>query len=268
MARKISDIQQSITDSLTASVQNLSQSNAAEWRLWSYVVALAIHSFEVIMDVFKREINEAADKIIPGTVRWYAEQARRFQNGHELIYDKQTAQLYYASDDPAARIISVVAVSEGEKNLFIKVAKTNDQNEIAPLSDDELYNFSAYLDAIKRAGITTSAISTEADLIKYDMTVYFDPAIPMTTVRQNVLDALDAFRIQIGFDSRFYAQKFINAVLSATGVVTVNVPSLARKAVGMADYVEVGVADELHAGYFDYAPDSAIQMENSKNVPL
>ncbi len=55
-----------------------------------------------------------------------------FQNGHELLFDEQTAQLYYAEDDAEARIIGVVAVTESAGLLSIKVAKLDNQNRIVP----------------------------------------------------------------------------------------------------------------------------------------
>lgn len=142
MARTLKEIESSITAAVTEKL-NLSASAVAEWRLWSFVVAGAIQTFEGLMDVFRREINDVADKITPGTERWYAAQAKHFQNGYNLEYNPDTAELYYAQDDASARIIAVVAVSEGEEELFVKVAKKDDNGEIVPLSADELYNFSA-----------------------------------------------------------------------------------------------------------------------------
>lgn len=220
------------------------------------------------MDAFRSEIEAAADKITPGTVRWYAEQARRFQNGHNLVYNPETAELSYAQDDPSARIITVVAVSEGEKELFVKVAKTDAQGHISPLTGDELYNFTAYLDAIKFAGIETTAISTAPDSVRYRMTVYHDPVYSASGIRAAVLEALDVFRDSIGFDSRLYAQQMAGAVLAVPGVLTVDVASLTRKATGMANYTEIGVADNLTAGYFDYATDSVLTVESVSQMPL
>lgn len=267
MARTISEIQQEMVARIAERL-SLSASAVAEWRLWTFVVAGAIHAFEVVMDAFRAEVEDAADKITPGTLRWYAEQARRFQNGYNLTYDPETAQLYYAQDDPDARIVTVVAVSEGEKELFVKVAKTDAEGHISPLTGDELYNFSAYLDAIKFAGIETTAISTTADSVRYRMTVYHDPVYSATAVREGVLAALDTYRDSIGFDSRLYSQQLIGAVLATPGVVTVDVASLERKATGMEDYVEVGVADDLHAGYFDYAADSSLEVLSAAQMPL
>lgn len=267
MARTLKEIESSITAAVTEKL-NLSASAVAEWRLWSFVVAGAIQTFEGLMDVFRREINDVADKITPGTERWYAAQAKHFQNGYNLEYNPDTAELYYAQDDASARIIAVVAVSEGEEELFVKVAKKDDKGEIVPLSADELYNFSAYLDAIKFAGIKTTAISTTPDSVKYAITVYHDPVYSASGVKDGVLAALDNFRDTIGFDSRLYSGKLIQSVLAVPGVVTATLASLSRKAAGMPDYVDVGVADDLYAGYFDYSSDSSLVVESSSNIQL
>ncbi|MEG1464808.1 MAG: hypothetical protein RSC11_07920, partial [Mucinivorans sp.] len=111
MARKIKEIHEVMVVELLAGHPTLSTSAVAEWRLLTWVVAVAIHTFEVVLDMFRAQIDAVADKITPGTVRWYVEQCKRFQNGHELKFDPQTAQLYYEHDDPSARIVSVVAVT-------------------------------------------------------------------------------------------------------------------------------------------------------------
>lgn len=264
MARTIKDIHASIEADLRAKHPDLSRSAVAEWRLLTYVVSVAIHTFELLLDAFRAEIDTVADKITPGTVRWYVEQCRRFQNGHELLFDSQTAQLYYAADDPAARIVSVVAVTEGRERLSIKVAKINAENKIVPLTADELYNFTGYVDSIKFAGIETLTVSTTADSLRYDIEVFFDPAVPVTTVRANVVAALDAFRTALDFNSMLYKQRLIDAVMSVRGVVTVDLRALERKGSSMADFAPVGVADELESGYFDYTTDSSLTLTSSR----
>lgn len=252
MARTIKEIHGQMAAELTARLPELSHSAVAEWRLLLWVVAAAISAFETILDIFRSEIDAVADKITPGTVRWYVEQCRMFQNGHELLFDNKTAQLYYATDDPASRIVSVVAVTERPKFLSIKVARLNAQNEIKPLDVDELYNFAGYLDSIKFAGIETVAVSTSADKLRYAVDVYFDPAIPVTVVREGVLASLSAFRTALDFNSMLYKQRFVDAIMNVKGVVTVDLRGLDRKGTSMQDYAPVSVADELESGYFDY----------------
>lgn len=266
MARTIKQIEAIIAAELQAQQPSLSTSAVAEWRLWAWVVATAIYSFEVILNLFRAEMDDVADKITPGTVRWYADQCRRFQNGHELLFDDNTAQLYYKNDDPAARIISVVAITERAMHLSVKVAQLNAENKIVPLSADELYNFMGYIDVIKFAGVETTVISTTADVLRYNIEVYFDPAVPSTVVRTEVEDALEEFRLSLDFNSRLYRQRLADAVMSVKGVVTVELRSLERKSASMVDFAAVGVADELESGYFDYDNQSTLILSSTSSL--
>ncbi len=263
MARTIAEIQAS--QAVELEKMGLSTSKAAEWRLWTYVVAVAIHVFELIMDLFRTEIEEMVDKIAGGTERWYREMAYRFQNGHTLLFDDKTTSAYYAEDDPEARIIKVAAIAVSEKKIFIKVAKTNEQGKIVPLSADEVYNFKGYMDSINYAGDKIEAISTTADRIRYDMNVYYDPSIPRTTVQQNVIDALDAFKTSLSFDGVLYTQRLIDAVMSAEGVVTVDMRGLYRQGADTSEeFVEVDVMGVLQSGYFEYDDESVLDLTSIK----
>lgn len=269
MARTINDIQNEI---ITAVLQktglSLSTSKAAEWRLWTYIVAAVIHSFEIILDAFKVEIDTLTNKITPGTVRWYAEMCYRFQNGYELLFDENSAMLYYPTIDENAKIIKVVAIREADNRLVIKAAKKDNTGKIVPLEVEEKYNFASYIDAIKFAGVDTSVISTSEDKLRYDLEVYFEPSIPNTLVRENILAALDGFKSSLGFDSMIYKQRFIDAVMGAQGVITCNLISLERKGTSDSDFVPVDIYSELESGYFEYSDDSSITLKSIKELSL
>lgn len=262
----IKEREQQIIASLGEKGVTLSLSKVAEWRLWVWIMATAIVAFETVLELFRTEIDAVADKITPGTARWYAGQCRKFQNGHELLFNDRTAELYYAEEDESSRIIDIVAITEGNNLLSIKVAKTNTDNKIVPLTVDELYNFTGYVDSIKFAGIQTVTISTTADLLSYDLSVYYDPAVPSTTIRAGVIAALDEFRRSLGFNSRLYRQKLVDTVMRVKGVVTVDISSLKRKGASMNQFTEIGVADELESGYFDYTEDCNLMLISINNI--
>lgn len=267
MARQINEIQNAIIVTIQEKTGvKLSSSTVAEWKLWAYIFAVAIHVFEVILDKFRAEIDTITNKITPGTVRWYAEMCYRFQNGHELLFDEKTAMLYYAKDDPDSKIVKVVAISENSNKLLIKAATLDGNNKIVPLSMEEKYNFAAYIDAIKFAGVETDVISVSEDKIRYNINVWFDPSIPLSLVRENVLTALDTFKAGIGFDSMIYTQKLIDAVMSAEGVVTCSLVSLSRKGVSDSDFVRFDVYSELESGYFEYDENSILNITSIKEL--
>lgn len=284
MARTIEEIQNTMVSDLQSRIgQKLSVSKFAEWRLWTYVVAVTLHAFELIHDLFRSEMEVLTNKITPGTVRWYAEMCYRFQNGHKLLFDEKTAMLYYAEDAPDARIVKIVAITEKENysplvteetgnvlekknSLLIKAAKLDRNGKIEPLTLEEKYNFTAYIDAIKFAGVNTDVVSTTEDRIRYDLQVWFDPAIPHSLVEENVRKALEDFKSSLGFDSMIYTQKLVDAVLEATGVVTCRLKSLGCKGASDNEFKVVDVFAELESGYFEYATDSVLELTSIKEL--
>ena len=269
MARTINEIQNEMIASLQAKTGlTLSTSKAAEWRLWTYIVAAAIHTFEIALDVFKSEADSLTNKITPGTVRWYAEMCYRYQEGHELLFDEQTAMLYYAQTDPDAQIIKVVGIRENLNKLTIKAAKKDAEGKIVPLDQEELYNFTAYIDAIKFAGMGVSVVSTNEDNLRYNLDVYFEPSVPISMVRNNIQAVMEQFKSSLGFDSMIYKQQFIDAIMGAQGVVTCNLVTLERKGSTDEEYIPVDIYSELEAGYFEYAPDSILNMKSIKELSV
>lgn len=267
MARTIKETQDTIIRDLKENTAfRLSDSKVSEWRLWTYIIAVAINAFEIILDLFRSEIETLTNKITPGTVRWYAEMCYRFQNNHKLLFDDKTAMLFYEKDAPEDRIVKIVAISEKEKKLLIKAAKIDNNNKILPLSLEEKYNFTAYIDAIKFAGVVTDVVSTSGDKIRYGLQVWFEPSIPHTLVRENVIAALSSFKTALGFDSMIYTQKFMDAVMTASGVVTCKLVTLERKGASDEDFKPVDIFSELESGYFEYTPDSVLELFSIKEL--
>lgn len=267
MARTINEIQNEMINALQVkSGLTLSSSKVAEWRLWTYVVAAAIHTFEVALDIFKSETDLLTNKITPGTARWYAEMCYRYQEGHELLFDENTAMLYYEQNDPESQIIKAVAIRENDNKLTIKVATQNEDNKIIPLNQEELYNFTAYIDSIKFAGMGVNVVSTSEDSLRYNLDVYFEPSVPTTVIRSNITKALEQFKSSLGFDSMIYKQRFIDAVMSASGVVTCDLKALDRKGATDDRYIPVSIYSELEAGYFEYDKNSILTLKSVKEL--
>lgn len=260
--RTIGRIKQSIIDNATENIPGLSTSNTAEWKLWASIVATAIHAFELIMELFAKEIDALTTRITPGTIRWYAEMCKRFQNGDTLAFDTETALLYYPKKDPAKQIIAVAAVSEKQDTagaVSIKVAKKDAQGHIVELSPSELYNFKNYIDSIKFAGSRTEVNSTKADLIYYDLTVYHDTTKSSEEISGDITKALEQFKVSIDFDGVLYRQKLLDAVMDVAGVTTCALNALEQHTYKDQDpsvWHSVDTHALLESGYFDWADDS------------
>lgn len=247
-------------------------SKTSEWKLWTHVVATAIHAFEYILELFRKEVDTLTNKITPGTVRWYAEMCRRFQYGHPLMFDEDTALLYYEdTGDEASKIIAAVSVTESDSTLAIKVAKYKNQEkkDLEALSRDELKEFGDYIDAIKFAGCRVDVSTSEADKIHYSLTIYRDPAYGVAKVKKDVEEALQAFKTSVDFDSVVYRQKLIDAVMHVEGVVTCDLTLLEHHYAkgNISDYTEaIGTHAVLQAGYFNWSKDSQLEIKTVNDL--
>ena len=252
MARTTTEIETSITQSLTASF-TLSTSAAAEWRMWTHCVAYCIHLFELALDHFKDEMDADAKREVAGSLTWYRRKCFEFQDGYELTFSTTTGILGYETADADAQVVKVASVSVSEANtLVIRVATFDNTGETVPLASQQTQNFKDYIDAIKFAGTKTQVISTDADLVRYTIQAWYDPAYPAETVRANILASLTAFRTSQDFGGIIYSHEVLEAVTSVAGVVTAKIVSLTRKGSEDSQWTAIDTASRLHAGYFNY----------------
>ena len=93
MARDIAEIQTDMVTVLRARFPKLSTSAEAEWRHWTHIIATAIHSFEVLLDLFRSEMDTLAGRMTAGSIRWYAEMGDRFRSGQQLRCDRKSGTL-------------------------------------------------------------------------------------------------------------------------------------------------------------------------------
>lgn len=266
MARTIEQIEGSITERLQVSF-SLSTSAAAEWRLWVHGVAYCIHLFEVVLDTFKKEMDEDAEKEVAGTLTWYNDKCYEFQMGYELVFDEVTGLLEYKTVDESARVVKIASVNVAEDNtIFFRVATQDEGGKVVPLTSNQLLNFKNYVDAIKFAGTKSQVISTDADEVRYDIKVYYNPANPVDTVREAVLASLEEFKVSQRFGGVIYSHKLMEAVTSVTGVVTAKLVSLSRKGTEDEDFIDIDTMSTLHAGYFNYTEDSELEMVSINDI--
>jgi len=113
-----------------------------------------------------------------------------------------------------------------------------------------------------------NVVSTNEDSLRYNLDVYFEPSVPTTIVRSNIQEALEQFKSSLGFDSMIYKQRFIDSVMSASGVVTCELKALERKGATDGDYIPVGIYSELEAGYFEYDQDSVLTLKSVKELSV
>lgn len=235
MARTITEIQADIVASVQsdATLSGLNSTSAtAIWRLWTHIVAVAIWAHESLWDSFKAEVAEIAADLKPHTLRWYRNKALSYQHGAALVEGED----YYDNtgldpdDIDALKIVAQAAVTETPDGLLtVKVAKEAG-GELVPLSSGEAAGVAAYFGQVKDAGVLVSVRSVNADRLRVEVDVYYDPTILSAsgerldgTALSPVQDAAKAYLRSLPFDGEFVKARLVDAMQAVEGV---NVPEI------------------------------------------
>ena len=264
MARTTQEIYDSLAGQRETYIPEItSTSQSAEWKLWLWVFAYGIHLFEVVLDLMKSDVETKLANKQPGSLEWYIDTAKAFQLGDSLAVNTKGI-LSYAAIDATKQIVKHASAIEQDGEVLLKVAKYDEYGGLVPLSltNGEFLQFQRYVENVKFAGTGITITTFEADVIYYEVTVYYDPAYLPDTVQQEVAEHLDAFRLELGFDGYFYSSDFVKAITNATGVKTAKITALTGTQGETT--AEIDVSYSVVAGYFNYDEGSVITMQNAK----
>lgn len=193
-----------------------SRAKVAVWRLIFYIIAVAIHTHEVFLELLLKRLK-------PGTIPWYREKCLEFELGSPLVY--QNGIYGYNPVNENNRIITHAAVIEKSNSiLLIKVAKGIKPN-LLPLSHSEKTAFQAYLHLIKFAGTIIELISEPADTVKVSYRIFYDPILlnPDSSLISNpsvypVQDTINLFLSSLDFGGMLYLEQLDTAIQNTIGV--------------------------------------------------
>ena len=225
-----------------------SDSKVAIWRLWAFLIAIAIHTHEVLMDIFKKEVNEIAAAAPAGTPRWYQKKMLEFQYGDSLVYKNN--HYVYDEIDPEKQIIKRCAIEERSNGVVVvKLAKVNNGLP-EPLSTPERDAANSYAHKIKFAGTRLAVISIPADLltIKYD--IYYDPVIPLEKAIENIEIEINNYFSNLPFNAALNITQFTDALQKAEGILDPVFISASNKPDG-GDPIAFDVEIIPAAGWFE-----------------
>lgn len=242
-------------------------SRVARWRLLLWVCAFAIWVHETLFDAHRAEVDALILAKEPGTTRWYADVAKRFQYGYDLAWDG--TKYVYATNDEAARIVqrSACIESPGTLKTLIKVAKLDGDGLPTPLATAELEAFEAYIDQVKVAGTDTQVLSLEADRLRIRYTVYYDPLVLDATggllvdaAVRPVDEAITAYIQDLPFNGTLVLSKLTDAVQNAQGVDD-PVLTLAEATYGTLPFAPIADRYVARAGHMAIDPAFPLETE-------
>ena len=230
MARTIQEIQTLI---LQAKAQEPalnelnSTSKVAIWRLWVYIIAVAIWSLEKLFDQHRADIDKRLAELKPHTARWYRSKALAFQYGFDLLpdSDKFNNQGHTEKAIEASKIVKYSAVieSKNEGRLIVKIA-SEQGNTLQPITDAQKQAFEAYLQEIKDAGVRLSVVNYQPDVLHLQMKIIYDPLV-LDSNGQSILHAtkpvetaIKDYLKRLPFNGELVLAHLIDALQQAEGV--------------------------------------------------
>lgn len=223
MARSIAEIQAAIIADIQAdsTLSGLtSTSKRAIWRLWTFVMAVAINILEQLMDVFKTNNEKTVSLAAPETSQWLQDRVFKFQ------YDATNPQIVqlvnlvpqYPVIDENLRIITRCSVKTNlAGSVAIKVAK-GDPPE--PLTSDELDALQSYINLIGVTGIAYAVTSTDSDKLYVEADVYYNGGYS-AIIQSNVITAINGYLASLPFDGSLKLTDLEAAIRNTEGVTDV-----------------------------------------------
>lgn len=271
-----------------------SNSKLSMINLLTYVVAVCIHTYEAILDVFQVKIAEVLNGRINGTPDWYVLMAKKFQynpvteTGDEIVFNEDTMKIEYAVPDTTHRIIEKAAwQTDGDGNsLTLKVCKANDNsNEVnngipyMQLSDYELTAFRMFIQQIKFIGADIYCESLPGDIItivadKNNPIFYNDSYVTAAQALTELQDALIAFANEMEYNGLFYYQSVLDVIRKTEHITDIgNAIKIYVSSYNLTDNkydepVELTGRTRLKSGYIRLLDANGIMTVNSDNLTL
>lgn len=225
--------------------------------IWFGVVATAVWILEKLFDTHKQEVTDIIAGMKPHTKRWYENIGKEFRYGQQLPPDTDKYDNTGLTDDQieAAKIVKYTAVMDsGAGGLRYKAAKVSN-NDLTPLSVDELTAFAGYMERVKDAGVKLFCESNPADLLKLAVTVYYDPLVLSSTgarldgtAATPVTDAVNKYLLNLHYNGTLVRAYLTDALQAVDGVKVPQITSMQCK-YGAGNYTEFSVSYQTDAGY-------------------
>ena len=204
-----------------------STSKVAIWRLWVYIIAVAIWSLEKLFDQHRADIDKRLAELKPHTARWYRSKALAFQYGFDLLpdSDKFNNQGHTEEAIEASKIVKYSAVieSKNEGRLIVKIAGEQGDT-LQPITDAQKQAFEAYLQEIKDAGVRLSVVNYQPDVLHLQMKIVYDPLVldsngqSIIHATKPVETAIKDYLKRLPFNGELVLAHLIDALQQAEGV--------------------------------------------------
>ncbi|MFV0310522.1 MAG: hypothetical protein ACK5KN_02595, partial [Dysgonomonas sp.] len=255
-------------------LSGLSGSISSIWRKILYIVASAIWILENLFDSHQQEVTGIIATMRPHSLRWYAEMARKFQYGFNLLPDSEDFDNDGKTGDEieASKIVAYAAVDKVEGKLLVKVAK-DAWDSLTPLEEVVKQAFTEYMERVQDAGDDLEIRSEPADNLRLSLDIYYNPLVLNADGQRldgasltPIPDAVHNYLKNLPFNGELVLAFLTDALQAVSGVVIPHIVS-AEYQYGEIEWKPVGVKYKPYAGYLtvtetdleiNYIPQSEI----------
>jgi hypothetical protein len=186
-----------------------SNSSTGMWRLWLFIVAVAIRAQQILFDEHVEEVKTYIANHKPGTLLWYRSQMFLFQSGYLLHW--VDGKYKYLIDDPSARITAQCAV-ERAAGVRVKAAKRNAGGGLQKFSASEIQQAQAYLDRIRYADHDVLFFSFDPDEIRVSFLIKYDPLADLPALKLQVKNKIKEYLSFLG-ENDFGGEIVLNKII-------------------------------------------------------
>jgi hypothetical protein len=275
MARTVNDIKKQMTDAFIANstirdAYSITDVNATFDNTFSkvslesilfYVVAFSIYTLEYLFDVHVNQVNTIISVQKTPTLRWFVNKVKAFRFGIELVPDtdvypatKADGTTYTDEEITALQVVKYAAGSEdGTGVVYIKVAGAGP----AKLTDEQEQALVAYLKEIKPAGVPVVVRNATADVLRLNLTVYYNPMLLSSTGASlsaggsPVVESIKSYISNLPFNGEYRNAALIDTLQQVPGVV---IPEL-QSAQGSFDnetFTQISAKAIPYSGYYNF----------------
>lgn len=233
-----------------------------------YCFAVAVWAVETLFDKHSAEVDARIEQLEPHTLRWYVNKVKAFMYGYKLISDTDRYDTSEMSDTDInkARIIKYAVATEDDSMVYIKVAGQTDNGKPCLLNKSQFSALKQYVNEIKDAGVSVQLRNEEADLIKINLFVYYDPTLmnergELSDGSKPVDEAVQSVITNLPFNGIFRNTDLLEAIKSIPAVVVVDIDGasggIQAKARNADRYSSVVGYNRPYSGYYEIEGGSA-----------
>lgn len=259
MARSINQIFNEIlqTKNQQAELDPLySTSQTAIYKLMFYIHAVAINIHEQYFDVFKKDLEYIKASAPIMSEAWWIDKLLNFYQYDNTDTDKGVIKIddnfipFYTTIDATKNIVKYCAVKQtvNSRQVNIKLAKADIDNNPIQLSNDELLSAKSFVNALQAVGLYLNVISFPPDLLKLNISIFFDGQYIQTNVLAEVKSAIKVYLRNLKFDGTIQLSKLVDTIQEIQGVNDVLITNAFGLSQGQG-YIEFNRVYNAIAGY-------------------